>query len=90
MCVCDCTCRGIQYTIQFRYLLSRSSNMAVVDVEVPSGYIYTGWRFADEFVSVTLAIETAAMSYHVHYMYCLLYTSPSPRDATLSRMPSSA
>ena len=24
------------------------------------------------------------------YSYCLLYTSPSPRDATLSRMPSSA
>ena len=23
-------------------------------------------------------------------MFCLLYTSPSPRDATLSRMPSSA
>ena len=26
----------------------------------------------------------------VPYRYCLLYTSPSPRDATLSRMPSSA
>ena len=25
-----------------------------------------------------------------HYIVCLLYTSPSPRDATLSRMPSSA
>ena len=25
-----------------------------------------------------------------HYESCLLYTSPSPRDATLSRMPSSA
>ena len=25
-----------------------------------------------------------------HFMSCLLYTSPSPRDATLSRMPSSA
>ena len=25
-----------------------------------------------------------------HYCCCLLYTSPSPRDATLSRMPSSA
>ena len=25
-----------------------------------------------------------------HLMICLLYTSPSPRDATLSRMPSSA
>ena len=24
------------------------------------------------------------------YLGCLLYTSPSPRDATLSRMPSSA
>ena len=24
------------------------------------------------------------------YLLCLLYTSPSPRDATLSRMPSSA
>ena len=24
------------------------------------------------------------------YQNCLLYTSPSPRDATLSRMPSSA
>ena len=24
------------------------------------------------------------------YSFCLLYTSPSPRDATLSRMPSSA
>ena len=25
-----------------------------------------------------------------HSLICLLYTSPSPRDATLSRMPSSA
>ena len=25
-----------------------------------------------------------------HHNFCLLYTSPSPRDATLSRMPSSA
>ena len=27
---------------------------------------------------------------HATYHICLLYTSPSPRDATLSRMPSSA
>ena len=27
---------------------------------------------------------------YAHYYTCLLYTSPSPRDATLSRMPSSA
>ena len=27
---------------------------------------------------------------YTHFEICLLYTSPSPRDATLSRMPSSA
>ena len=32
---------------------------------------------------------TTAEKEHVAYL-CLLYTSPSPRDATLSRMPSSA
>ena len=31
---------------------------------------------------------TAVATYN--YNTCLLYTSPSPRDATLSRMPSSA
>ena len=32
-----------------------------------------------------------ASDHHVKYLKaCLLYTSPSPRDATLSRMPSSA
>ena len=34
--------------------------------------------------------EEATSSTVVPYMSCLLYTSPSPRDATLSRMPSSA
>ena len=29
-------------------------------------------------------------SLELEYYGCLLYTSPSPRDATLSRMPSSA
>ena len=30
------------------------------------------------------------VSTHPNIVTCLLYTSPSPRDATLSRMPSSA
>ena len=29
-------------------------------------------------------------TFEAQYYHCLLYTSPSPRDATLSRMPSSA
>ena len=32
----------------------------------------------------------AAQSFQTRITGCLLYTSPSPRDATLSRMPSSA
>ena len=35
----------------FRYLKGKSSNMAIVDVEIPTGYIYTGFRLLDEFVS---------------------------------------
>ena len=36
--------------------------------------------------------ETTVMRFHPTLLsnICLLYTSPSPRDATLSRMPSSA
>ena len=42
-------------------------------------------------VSRALAIGDADIAFkHAHQIICLLYTSPSPRDATLSRMPSSA
>ena len=36
-------------------------------------------------IITSIILETIVLSRH-----CLLYTSPSPRDATLSRMPSSA
>ena len=35
-------------------------------------------------------IKILSKSGDENYYVCLLYTSPSPRDATLSRMPSSA
>ena len=35
-------------------------------------------------------VLTLAENYFLAVIDCLLYTSPSPRDATLSRMPSSA
>ena len=40
-------------------------------------------------VSKVVAADNAAYSHQLAES-CLLYTSPSPRDATLSRMPSSA
>ena len=36
------------------------------------------------------AYRTYNIDRNINYTNCLLYTSPSPRDATLSRMPSSA
>ena len=37
------------------------------------------------------ALNTAASRGDIEYVYsCLLYTSPSPRDVGISRMPSSA
>ena len=35
-------------------------------------------------------LTTALLDEAAKFASCLLYTSPSPRDATLSRMPSSA
>ena len=43
-----------------------------------------GVHIADNLVSIGAKVDEVLNS------YCLLYTSPSPRDATLSRMPSSA
>ena len=41
-------------------------------------------------VAANTVIKTAVAMATAVLITCLLYTSPSPRDATLSRMPSSA
>ena len=45
-----------------------------------------GWTYVRQMLAQTYAVWPAFGLRHG----CLLYTSPSPRDATLSRMPSSA
>ena len=42
------------------------------------------------YVFLEKRVEHKAGEFSSEYPACLLYTSPSPRDATLSRMPSSA
>ena len=62
--------------------------------DVPSGTAEDTFEFLDDLaVAANWAIETleVAVDYPDEIAEtCLLYTSPSPRDATLSRMPSSA
>ena len=43
--------------------------------------------------NIQLPVDALLVQYQVSFIFlgcCLLYTSPRPRDATLSRMPSSA
>ena len=49
-----------------------------------SGYLYV------PYVSLEEIIEARQSEYYKSLRDCLLYTSPSPRDRTRSRMPSSA
>ena len=47
-------------------------------------------EFEDKLAAVEAVRSGAVEGYTEDNITCLLYTSPSPRDATLSRMPSSA
>ena len=47
------------------------------------------YNFLPDFNLAPVDYQDAAIT-NLFYWNCLLYTSPSPRDATLSRMPSSA
>ena len=46
------------------------------------------WDAIDGIQAANMALEALALDYKDDV--CLLYTSPSPRDGLLSRMPSSA
>ena len=73
----------------------------ISDDLITSSNLTTPWQVCDtdsQAIDVTLlnagacAFRTTPALPNVTYSMscCLLYTSPSPRDATLSRMPSSA
>ena len=58
------------------------------EMTAPEGYFYAA-QDADSFNHST-SEEPEEGSFYVWDYNCLLYTSPSPRDGLLSRMPSSA
>jgi len=73
----------------------RVTLISASDLQPPVGVEFVGVDSAAEmfkavkkfFAKCDCLIMAAAVA---DYTPCLLYTSPSPRDATLSRMPSSA
>ena len=62
---------------------TRGSNKPVAWDLIPKSDAYN-------VASFNLDRKRSAISAAFSFLTCLLYTSPSPRDATLSRMPSSA
>ena len=75
-----------QNTAKKRVLIVAAEDYKGVSPNVNTAGYDTAPRYVDEYQS---ALE--ALGYEVSvYDVCLLYTSPSPRDGLLSRMPSSA
>ena len=53
-------------------------------------FVWGHYKIPSESMLPTLEVGDHLYVSKFAYGFCLLYTSPSPRDATLSRMPSSA
>ena len=75
-----------------RIFMEGGSDLPVKVLNGRPGYInfldaFNGWQLVKELKAATGL--PAATSFK-HVSPCLLYTSPSPRDSTSSRMPSSA
>ena len=68
---------------EYELVLGGIVNKSKLDVNAHSSAIAAGTSVTDP-VDVVLVLDTTGS------MACLLYTSPSPRDGLLSRMPSSA
>ena len=73
------------------------ANLDFEDIKVAlKDYMRAQTDFTDyDFEGSALSNLIDVLAYNTYYTafntnICLLYTSPSPRDATLSRMPSSA
>ena len=70
-------------------LLSDSTNISQPDVLV-GGLLSTSQTICANEILDTILTNIPMSGGNPPYTYCLLYTSPSPRDGLLSRMPSSA
>ena len=72
-------------------LMTDSRYADFIKKDVGGKTIMPGFIDPHTHMALTISLENMIdLSGFTHNTNCLLYTSPSPRDATLSRMPSSA
>ena len=67
---------------------ARANNLQNIDLHIPKNKLVVVTGVSGSGKS-SITMDTLYAEGQRRYV-CLLYTSPSPRDATLSRMPSSA
>ena len=80
------TVTGLQASATDKYFLQRwEIDSWIQQTSSTSGLDYVQSTTKDTSITIAVGSSSASVSW-----VCLLYTSPSPRDATLSRMPSSA
>ena len=87
-------------TISIEKQVSRLVIIWIVIIAITIGGLYNHmntiganyYRFGphDNFIIIGISINTPGKYFTAVLYCCLLYTSPSPRDRTRSRMPSSA
>ena len=75
---------------QVIYALHEARDMAVRALRNQKIYTHLGAQYAHTYTSGTVANAVCSGGNYAHTYICLLYTSPSPRDLSTSRMPSSA
>ena len=74
-----------EYVAVYAYSISKE-DCKIISKEILAEE--TAWE--NGFTSTYTLFQLGYMPSRISYKGCVLYTSPSPRDATLSRMPSSA
>ena len=79
---------GLDYTVTNHQYGFVAVGRWTVDHQNSSGSL--NLRERTDSYNKTLQPRAEVKDYGNHIHYCLLYTSPSPRDGLLSRMPSSA
>ena len=71
-------------------VLSRTYDLRLTDIAEPHGVFHHKTGFVEDKAQRQYEFLKVDVSDQDQVMNCLLYTSPSPRDRSVSRMPSSA